>query len=63
MVTLNEWLDEIISMLECNATKDFKDCFRTYELTEKEIYNNLPMLKILFENGYTPSKALDYITN
>lgn len=54
----NEWLEEVLTHLNCNCSEDFKETFETFDYSEDDIMNNLDIFGIWHERGLSPVEAL-----
>ena len=55
---LNDYIKEVKSHLECNASDDYKREYITYLYSNDDIDNNLYYFKTAMNNGLSPYKAL-----
>lgn len=58
LIPMREWIEEVFSLLNCNATSDFRECFMTFDISEDDVFANFELFKIWYDKGLTPVEAL-----
>lgn len=58
MGRFNSWIEDCCSLLSCNNSSEYNETFKTFDLTEEDLYSRMDELKDYFNKGFEPEDVL-----